>query len=123
GLSGAWRDGQRTCSATGEASGVEGTRRNGPVCARDLVCLAEQWVPCTAGTICQPVGKPCRIGGTSCATGAPTCVEIGNADDGVSCGANLVCSGGSCATCSAGLACTPANNSCHRGMTACSPAT
>jgi hypothetical protein len=52
--------------------------------------------PCTAGAPCTPA-NPCRVGAIACTTGSPVCQETGAiALDGVSCGANAVCSSGAC---------------------------
>ena len=48
----------------------------------------------------------------------PVCIESGNRANGTSCGTNMVCNNGTCATCSAGGACTP-TNPCHMGTLTC----
>jgi hypothetical protein len=105
-----------TCSDTGM-----NIPAGGP-CGQDKVCdSAGACVACVAGSTCAVASNPCREGTTACNTGAPVCIESGNTPNGVGCGTNKVCSGGTCITCSAGLSCVP-SNSCHQGTQACSPA-
>jgi hypothetical protein len=60
---------------------------NAGVCDTRGMCVA-----CMANLSCQPA-DPCKMGTTSCATGALTCMETGNKMSGTSCG-NQTCSGG-----------------------------
>jgi hypothetical protein len=105
--------GAPTCNDTG-ASLPPGT-----ACATNRVCnAAGQCVDCVASAACDP-GSSCKTGKTDCTSGAPVCVESGNATNGKDCGPNQVCSDGRCADCSAGMSCTP-NNRCHVGTLSCS---
>jgi hypothetical protein len=50
---------------------------------------------CTGTAACDP-GIVCSAGALNCASGAPVCVDTGNAPDGTVCGQDLVCSNGDC---------------------------
>ena len=99
------------CTDTGNALA------NGAGCGTDKVCNAGTCVSCAAGSSCQPTNA-CKMGTTSCATGSPVCIASGDRANGTTCGTNMVCNAGSCATCSAGGACTP-TNPCHTGTLTC----
>jgi hypothetical protein len=99
------------CTDTGQSLA------NGASCGTDRVCNAGTCVSCSSGASCQPTNA-CKTGATSCATGSPVCVESGNRPNGTMCGANMVCSAGSCVACTPGV-CTP-TNPCHTGMLTCS---
>jgi len=112
-----------TSCATGSPVCVEsGNRANGTSCGTNMVCTGGSCVTCTAGAACVPA-NPCHNGTLSCTTGAPVCTDAGtNLADGATCGANLVCKGGSCVSCTAGQACQPAN-ACKNGATSCATGT
>jgi hypothetical protein len=93
----------------------------GMSCGTDMVCDGRgACAACVQGMDCVVPGKPCRKGTIACNTGAPVCIESGDAANGTVCGTNLVCQAGNCAACSAGAICVPANP-CHAGQTVCSP--
>jgi hypothetical protein len=94
---------------------------NGTVCGADAVCGVGVCMPCTRGASCALEGKPCRSGAIECGAGKPECLETGNAADGTSCGAGMVCQQGTCTTCMAGSGCVPMNP-CHEGALECSGA-
>ena len=93
----------------------------GTACGTDMVCgSAGTCAACVAGMTCNVPGKPCSRGTIACNTGAPVCIESGNAPNGTACGSDMVCSNGTCAACAVGAACQPANP-CHAGTTVCAP--
>lgn len=91
----------------------------GLACGAGHVCDgAGTCVACVPGQACTPQ-NPCHAGGIACASGAPVCGDLGvPLADGTGCGADRVCSAGTCVGCVADGACTPANP-CHRGTTSC----
>ena len=110
--------GVTVCSPTIGCSDTGSNLANGTSCGTDRVCNAGACGACAAGSACQPANV-CKTGATTCATGSPVCAESGNRPNGTSCGANMVCTGGSCVACSMGAACAPANP-CHNGTLSCS---
>lgn len=97
--------------------------QNGTGCGIDKVCSNGSCVDCAANRDCVPTGTTCKAGITSCSTGVLVCQQNGNAQNGAQCGANMVCSDGSCITCAAGTACTPPAAPCHNGTLSCSAGT
>jgi hypothetical protein len=91
---------------------------NGSPCGGDSVCLDGQCSPCKQGLDCPLPDKPCKAGAIECGSGKPQCAESGNAPNGTSCGAAMVCKDGACAACQAGDSCIPANP-CHQGTLDC----
>jgi hypothetical protein len=95
------------------------------VCGANRVCRAGMCVSCTAAQPCQ-LTNLCKIGTTSCATGASVCIDGGNKPPGTSCSpagmTGMVCNAGVCAACSEGSNCKPAN-ACHRGRLSCATGT
>jgi hypothetical protein len=112
--------GTTSCTPAGEVCGSLANAGLGTPCGTNQVCNQGACVACASGVACNPSGNPCQTGVTSCASGAPTCVPMGNAPDGASCGAGEVCSKGACTACVAGAPCTPAGNPCQIGATSCS---
>jgi hypothetical protein len=106
--------------ATGAMSCVDsgGHAADGTDCGTNQVCSGGTCVACASGAACPPA-NPCRVGVTSCSTGASVCAEAGdNVADGTPCGPDEVCRHGSCEACIAGGDCTPANP-CHTGTLSC----
>jgi len=68
---------------------------------------------CTSGALCT-LPTACKLGAIACTTGVAVCTEFGNAANGTSCGAKLICSAGACVPCTVGGACTP-SDPCHEG--------
>jgi len=116
----ACRVGMTTCN-TGKALCVEsGNAPDGQACGTGMVCKTGACITCAAGTACTPTNA-CHHGTISCTGGAVTCTDAGTAlANGVGCGTDLVCSGGTCVMCAAGKACTPAGTTCKAGTTSCS---
>jgi len=77
--------------------------------------------PCVPGGECTVAGQPCQAGTIVCdAADKPVCMGMGDAEDGVECGTDKVCSGGTCVSCKAGDDCQPdANNVCLAGTVSC----
>lgn len=111
------RAGSVTCPGGGCVETTTSTA-NGTACGTDQVCRDGACVACLANQACDP-GIECHRGVTSCATGSSTCLDAGNAVDGLSCGTDHVCFQGSCTTCVAGVSCTPPTQLCHVGETSC----
>jgi alpha-tubulin suppressor-like RCC1 family protein len=97
--------------------------KDGTICGTNEVCSTGLCVNCVAAQSCTPSGTTCKVGTTSCSTGASVCTMTGNAQDGSTCGNNQVCSGGSCATCVANMPCTPSTAPCHVGALSCANGT
>jgi hypothetical protein len=116
-------NGTLVCTGAAPACTDSGTNvAAGTSCGTDMVCsTGGACAACVAGTTCTPPGKPCSRGTIACNTGAPVCIESGNAPNGSVCGTDMVCQGGACAACSAGTICVPANP-CHSGIMVCTPA-
>ena len=104
-----------TCRDTGE------TQSDGISCGTGMVCSGGVCSPCADGTACPRTGQPCKLGMIDCSTGVPVCLESGNAQEGASCGSNLVCASGQCVACATNATCTPANP-CHDGALVCTGA-
>jgi alpha-tubulin suppressor-like RCC1 family protein len=79
---------------------------NGTTCGTNLACAGGS-CSCNQGTSCTPPGMPCKTGTTSCTSGASVCNASGNANDGTTCAAGMVCSTGSCVPISGCVAGTP----------------
>ncbi|MES1184864.1 MAG: carboxypeptidase-like regulatory domain-containing protein, partial [Myxococcales bacterium] len=77
--------------------------------------------PCVPGGDCTVQGEPCQAGTIVCdAADKPVCMSLGDAEDGVECGTDKVCSSGACVTCKVGDDCQPdANNVCLAGTVSC----
>lgn len=77
--------------------------------------------PCVPGGECAVQGEPCQVGVLACdANGQAVCEGLTDAEDGVDCGTDQVCSAGECVACTAGEACQPdANNDCVAGEISC----
>jgi hypothetical protein len=100
--------GAPTCQDTGTSVA------NGTSCGVNQVCRTGSCVPCIAGVACTPV-DPCKLGVTSCATGASVCATSGNRPVGTLCGAAQSCTNGvrtSAAMCNASAACTTTMTTC-----------
>jgi hypothetical protein len=108
-------DGTATCTPT------QRPQANGSVCGAAAVCLDGACKACAAGTSCALDGKPCRAGAIDCSTGQPQCLEVGNANNGITCGPGMVCKEGACSSCGAGDPCVPADP-CHEGTLDCTAA-
>jgi hypothetical protein len=104
------------CADSGKPLSAGATCGPGQVCGSDGSCVV-----CKAGASCDSKDV-CKVGKIDCTSGAPTCVESGNAPGGKSCGTGQVCNAGSCGSCSAGMACTPSNK-CHAGTLSCAAGT
>ena len=71
---------------------------DGTACGAGKICGAGVCTACVEGEACVPTTGPCHAGKSSCASGAPVCMDTGNAAAGVSCGAGKTCDGaGACA--------------------------
>jgi hypothetical protein len=119
----ACRAGQISC-ANGAPTCVDtGPAPNGTTCGTNRACAGGVCVGCTAGQACTPANM-CHTGVVSCASGAPSCVDMGpdSTKNGVTCGSGQVCNAGACVACAAGAACSPANP-CDSGATSCSTGT
>lgn len=77
--------------------------------------------PCVPGGECAVDGEPCQAGAIVCdAADQPVCMALGDAEDGVDCGTDQVCSAGECVACKAGNDCQPdATNDCIAGTISC----
>lgn len=113
----ACRVGQIDCSSGSPVCQETGNLDNGTGCGVDMVCNNGSCESCEAGAACSP--GVCRVGLTSCSTGVQVCQETGNAGNGSSCGTNMVCYNGACASCVEGQSCAP-TNPCKLGAITCS---
>jgi hypothetical protein len=93
---------------------------NGTSCGTNLVCGNGTCVACTANVACA-ASDPCKVGKTTCASGASECRVTGNAPNGKSCGNGRVCSNGTCVDCNPNMVCQP--SPCRTGRTNCSSGT
>jgi len=111
--------GQPVCTDTG--SNVA----NGQTCGTNEVCYNGTCNACTAAATCTTNPDPaCHLGATDCTTGQPLCQNAAPLPNGTSCGTNLVCNAGACASCTAGVACTTNPDTlCHDGATSCATGT
>jgi hypothetical protein len=77
--------------------------------------------PCVPGGECAVDGQPCQVGIVACdASDQPVCEVMSDAEDGVDCGTDQVCSGGECVACKAGDDCQPdESNECIAGTISC----
>jgi hypothetical protein len=109
------RSGTIACTTDGGVVCVESANAPpGQACGAGGVCNGSgACVSCAAGAACTP-SSPCKVGSTTCTSGAPVCTDSGNVADGTACGTNMICSSGACVPCAAGGACTP-TNPCHQG--------
>jgi hypothetical protein len=93
---------------------------NGSPCGEGMVCNNGACGACKEGASCT-TGTPCKTATISCATGAPRCLDSGNAPNGSSqgCAAGKVevCKDGACVPCSEGMGCAPAL--CRQGTITC----
>lgn len=65
------------------------------------------------------LANPCHVGAMTCNDGTSGCTDTKTLlPNGASCGAGLVCSGGSCVACAMGATCMPVQ-SCHQGVLDC----
>jgi hypothetical protein len=109
--------GTLSCAAgTADCKDANKNAPNGSNCGTNLFCNNGNCVPCTPDVACT-TSNPCKLGVTSCATGAAECKESGNAPDGKSCGQGKVCNGGTCVACAANMNCEP--SACKVGKTTC----
>ena len=95
---------------------------DGAECGDNAVCKGGACQPCASNASCPVPGKPCRVGAISCTTGSPVCREVGDARNGMDCGAagsDLVCRDGVCAACVSGVPCDPPGNPCNVGAQEC----
>jgi sugar lactone lactonase YvrE len=77
-------------------------------------------VECVPGVDCEPEGQPCQRGQITCSGSVATCEVTGDADDGIECGTDQVCSAGECVGCKAGDSCDLAgNDGCLKGEISC----
>jgi alpha-tubulin suppressor-like RCC1 family protein len=113
------RAGKTSCSSGQSVCAISGNAANGATCGTNMVCSDGDCNICAAGTTCTPTAAPCHAGKISCTGGAPTCIDQQtNLTNGTSCGANLVCSAGSCQPCTEGAVCTY-SNPCQNGAITC----
>jgi hypothetical protein len=78
--------------------------------------------PDADGSRCVPA-NPCHVGAMTCDDGTSGCTDTkALLPNGASCGAGLVCSGGTCLACEMGATCLPAQ-SCRQGILDCSNGT
>lgn len=78
---------------------------DGTACGGARVCRAGACVACVEGAPCAPSEARCAQGRLGCGA-TPSCVaEAGSADDGTVCGADQVCSRGTCVACVEGEVC------------------
>ncbi|MFO0584960.1 MAG: hypothetical protein U0229_22015 [Anaeromyxobacter sp.] len=93
----------------------------GTSCGTNQVCSPTgSCISCTPGASCSTNPNACRSGTVACSTGAVVCQDGANRADGTGCGANKVCSAGTCVDCVAGSACTPQNPiACRTYSTSC----
>jgi hypothetical protein len=83
----------------------------------------EDCSPDADGALCVLPANPCHVGAMTCSGGSADCADTGTLlPNGASCGADLVCSGGTCIACTSGSACSPVG-SCHTGILDCSNGT
>jgi len=76
--------------------------------------------PCVPGGECAIQDDPCQVGVVACDNDQPVCVDATDAEDGVECGTDKVCSAGACVACKAGDDCQPdENNVCVAGEVSC----
>ena len=101
-----------TCRGTGSSCGPN------KVCNGSASCI-----DCTAGDACiENPGHVCKVGVTSCSTGAQTCVDSTNKPDGTLCGAGPSCNEGMPARltpaqiCDTGACITPPAVDCNSNM-------
>src|SRR5204863_95369 len=91
----ACKNGTTSCS-TGTTTCVDGgNKAAGTSCGTDKVCnSAGTCVACAAGDLCTTNPGACKVGVTSCSTGARTCVDsANNQQPGTLCGAAQSCVG------------------------------
>jgi hypothetical protein len=89
--------GTETCDAGVLACVPSGTALNGTMCDAGAVCMDGGCVPCMNGGPCTPPGAECHSGTTVCSGASVMCTDTGNpGNEGMSCGTNLVCTGGNC---------------------------
>ena len=116
------RDGTLSC-AGGSAACVDATTQAdaGTSCGTDLVCNASALcVSCAAAMSCSTNPTVCKMGTTSCATGAQRCIDSVSTADGTACGNSQVCRNGACRDCTEGNACSVNPTRCKAGVTSCS---
>jgi hypothetical protein len=105
---------------------TKAVKLDGTECGDGKVCSGGSCLPktCTEFARCD-APNPCSWGFVQCASGGPgTCDAVNRRSDGESCGAGLVCSGGTCVpatTCIAGTGCSPGG--CRLGVTTCASPT
>jgi len=108
------------CTSGSPVCTDNGNVQDGLPCGTNLYCNGGKCEPCTNGNGCTPPTAPCNKGSVVCSGGTASCTDTGSpANDGTSCGTNLVCKGGACVTCTAGTSCNPNNDPCHVGQTSC----
>jgi hypothetical protein len=107
------------CSTGSQVCTVAGNASEGSPCGTGMYCYGGVCSACTVSAPCTPTAT-CHQGTvSSCAGGVATCMDTGKpAANGISCGNNQVCNGGTCVGCTANVRCTPAT-SCHSGLTSC----
>src|SRR5260370_6342691 len=115
-------DGKLSCAGSMPQCNDQNTNvANRSTCGQDQVCNNGSCTACKAGATCN-VANPCRTGTYACNTGAPVCLESGNASNGAMCGTGKVCKDGACADCVEGADCSPVNT-CHQGKLSCAGGT
>ena len=110
--------GVASCDALGAKVCTATTQPDGANCGTDQVCTSGSCVACKAGLKCSAPGNSCRIGALSC-SGGPTCGNLTDAPNGLTCGTGQVCQSGQCVSCVQGGACTDQANPCLQGTFNC----
>jgi hypothetical protein len=108
-------------SAPGDvtAGGDGSTEGGGGDSGTDSGDAGDSGISCEAGASC-PSDDPCKTSTIDCSSGVAECTTTGNARNGTSCGAGMVCASGACVACASGASCVPPQDPCHQGALDCS---
>ncbi|MFT3709385.1 MAG: hypothetical protein QM817_17235 [Archangium sp.] len=113
------RSGVTQCEPT--AACVDGSAVDaGTSCGANQICSAQGTCStCVPNAPCTGNPGVCRAGVTSCATGTAVCIDGINLAEGLLCGTDQVCRGGTCVMCVSGEPCSTNPTACRAGVTDC----
>jgi hypothetical protein len=92
---GACVEGRTDCSTGSQTCQAIGPVADGTSCGSGNVCTGGSCGACVSAGTCTPT-NPCHTGQLGCGSASSTCTDTGNQPDNIYCGAEELCTSGSC---------------------------